>query len=246
MEAIYQKLRDKREKEIAQLSAKENKAGRAPMFKRGTWVMLKSIPKGKLGAPWVGPYRVLERIPPTLYKVRRKKWNKYREDVINVARLREFNPREALQDVSIVSEGVPAGVEVADSSIVEGGWGAFSTHLLGGTRVLGTFGGELIGRLEYQKRYPEGEAEYALPVDIGGQRMYVDASDPRTATWARYINAPGADEEANVEIQQEGQQLYVVTLRDIIAGEELLWTEGEPEMGIVGVGGTPTTTNLEV
>jgi hypothetical protein len=46
-----------------------------------------------------------------------------------------------------------------------------------------------------------------------------------------------------VDVQQEGQQLYVVTLRDIIAGEELLWNEGEPAAGVVGGKEIPTTTD---
>jgi hypothetical protein len=69
----------------------------------------------------------VERLSPTLYKVRRKKWGVYKEDVINVGRLKEFNPREEIIDVSEVGEGIPTGLELAKSSIPEAGWGVFTT-----------------------------------------------------------------------------------------------------------------------
>ena len=151
-------MTEKREAEINKLLEKESKASRTPLMDKGTWVMVKTIPKGKLGAPCSGPYRVVERLSPTLYKVRRKKWGVYKEDVINVGRLREFNPREEIMDVSEVGEGIPNGLELAKSSIPEAGWGVFTTRLTGVGRVLGTYDGEPIGQLEYKRRCPHGEA----------------------------------------------------------------------------------------
>ena len=234
MDEVYKRLTEKREAEINKLLAKESKATRTPLMDKGTWVMVKTIPKGKLGAPWSGPYRVVERLSPTLYKVRRKKWGVYKEDVINVGRLREFNPREEIMDVSEVAEGLPEGVELAKSSIPEAGWGVFATRLVGAGRVLGTYEGEPIGQLEYQRRYPHGESEYAVPFLMGEQKGYVDAVDPRTSGWARYINYPGPGETANVDVQYEGTQVYVVTLRELLVGEELLWEANEPPAGVLG------------
>ena len=234
MDEVYKRMTEKREAEINKLLEKESKASRTPLMEKGTWVMVKTIPKGKLGAPWSGPYRVVERLSPTLYKVRRKKWGVYKEDVINVGRLREFNPREEIMDVSEVGEGIPTGLELAKSSIPEAGWGVFTTRLTGAGRVLGVYEGEPIGRLEYKRRYPHGEAEYAVPFMMGDQEGYVDASDPRTSGWARYINYPGPGETSNVDVQYEGTQVYVVTLRELLVGEELLWEANEPPAGVLG------------
>jgi hypothetical protein len=78
------------------------------------------------------------------------------------------------------------------------------------------------------------EAEYAVPFLMGEQEGYVDASDPRTSGWARYINYPGPGETSNVDVQYEGTQVYVVTLRESLVGEELLWEANEPPAGVLG------------
>ena len=69
---------------------------------------------------------------------------------------------------------------------------------------------------------------------MGEQKGYVDAVDPRTSGWARYINYPGPGETANVDVQYEGTQVYVVTLRELLVGEELLWEANEPPAGVLG------------
>ena len=79
---------------------------------------------------------------------------------------------------------------------------------------------------------------------MGEQKGYVDAVDPRNSGWARYINCPGPGETANVDIEQEGTQLYVVALRDIIVGEELLWEANEPLAGVLG--GKKTSGNNKI
>jgi hypothetical protein len=168
----------------------------------------------------------------------------YKEDVVNVARLREFNPREHLQEVDGMMEDVPSGLEVAKATIPDAGWGVLTTWLTGRGRVLGTYEGELIGNLEYRRRYPEGGAEYVARVEMSGEQMYVDARDPRKSNWARFVNAPGPEERANVEVRGESGQLYVVTLRDILAGEELLWEDGGPDTGIVGGRGNSHNNKL--
>lgn len=114
---------------------------------------------------------------------------------------------------------VHSGIEVRASSIAGAGLGVFATKLLPRKAVLGRYCGEHLTQQQYDARYPDGElGEYVLQVS---KNLYVDARDPALSNWPRYINDPrgSSARRANVEFTRSGS---VRTLRDILAGEEIL------------------------
>ena len=98
-------------------------------------------------------------------------------------------------------------------------YGVFATKRLNKGSVVATYRGEAIDAAEYAVRYPDDRPRYVLGL---GRGRYLDASDPRRAGVARFINDPGPGRKPNVAIVTSRGKRLVRTLRTVLPGEELL------------------------
>ena len=89
---------------------------------------------------------------------------------------------------------------------------------------------------------------YCQPNDTHGMDAYkfevrrqgkvsfiIDATNPKQSSIARYVNAPLKFEDANCKFMQHNEQVYLVTVRKITKGEELLAWYGEHTSALVKV-----------
>ena len=96
---------------------------------------------------------------------------------------------------------------------------------------LGSYRGEKIGLKEKRRRYPNENAHYVLQLS---PRKFIDATDPRFAGFARWINDSG-DTAPNCEFVAVSGQVYIRALTHLVKGTELFvsygpsfdWNEGE-------------------
>lgn len=102
-------------------------------------------------------------------------------------------------------------------------YGAFAKRDIPTGTCLGQYKGETISKEERQRRYPHGDDRYVFGLPNG---RYVDAVDPRRANFARFVNCTGEGEEPNLEVIQDKGQLYLVTIRDVEKGDELVYDYG--------------------
>jgi len=130
-------------------------------------------------------------------------------------------------DVAGLQLDLPSSLRIKHSSIPGAGWGVFAARDLPIHTVLGTYDGEMLSRKEFLERYPDGDNPWAVELEIGGETMYVDASDPFKSNWARFANNPGPKEEPNCELHEVDGKLYLQTQRPMITGEEVLWDYGD-------------------
>lgn len=129
-------------------------------------------------------------------------------------------PRAAPAEGAGKSAGEGDAVMVGPSTIAGAGNGAFATRDIRRGEVLGVYAGEALSTAEYDARYPSGVAPYVL--DIGD--AWVDAADPRTSNWTRFINSPhGTRRRHNVAFSRGGA---VVATQRIRRGAELLVSYG--------------------
>jgi hypothetical protein len=112
-------------------------------------------------------------------------------------------------------------------------FGAFAKKRLRKGLVLGKYRGRMLGKAEYEAKYAPGDpARYTLEVR---PNLFIDAEDPREASFARFINDPGPNSRPNCAFHRSKDSVIVQTLRDILPGEELFvnygsqygWKEGE-------------------
>jgi len=124
---------------------------------------------------------------------------------------------------SILQAKVAQTIAIRPSTIPGAGLGAFALEALPANRVIGLYRGEVIDAQEFDRRYPhETLGEYVLQVS---KRTYVDARDPATSNWTRYINDGHVQGRnlCNVRFTSRGG---VRTKRFIHAGEELFISYG--------------------
>jgi transposase InsO family protein len=229
LDEIYARLIGKRELERAARSRRQEASAPPPEeFKEGDFVLIKIPKKGKLAPAWDGPWPVVEKITPLLYSVRRRKRGKLTLDTVNVGRLHRFHRRSRVYSVGGLPLGVPPGLVVDQSTIPGAGWGVISQREWPADHKLGTYEGEVLTEAQFADRYPDGTATYVVALQpVGGEQRYVDAVNPLTSNWARFMNAPGAHEEPNVMVDEVEGLLEVRTLRPIVVGEELVWDYGD-------------------
>ena len=63
----------------------------------------------------------------------------------------------------------------------------------------------------------------------------VNAGDPRTSNWLRYVNCARTPHELNVDALFCHGKVFYVTLRDVEAGEELMVYYGDSYAESLGV-----------
>ncbi|CAH1774723.1 unnamed protein product [Owenia fusiformis] len=113
----------------------------------------------------------------------------------------------------------PPEFMLTKSSIPGGGQGIFATVNIPAGVWLGPYDGERV----YQYRKVRLDAEYAFKVKVNSHvYMYIDAWNPRTSNWIRYINAALDMVQQNVEFLQCYDKIYYHTIKPIPAGTEVL------------------------
>jgi SET domain-containing protein len=85
-----------------------------------------------------------------------------------------------------------------------------------------------------QPQDTHGRNAYKFEVKRNGRVAFViDASDKRQSSIARYVNTPNVLKYANCEFVQHKEQIYLVTLRTVKSGEELLAWYGPHTLQLV-------------
>jgi hypothetical protein len=105
--------------------------------------------------------------------------------------------------------------------------GAFASRFLRGYIFLGEYTGAQFFSTEIGGWLTFKDASYVIEIERPGETTkYIDARDPSSGTnWTRYINTIRKHYDRsrlNVMFVQEFGRVYVWSLRDIYAGEELL------------------------
>jgi hypothetical protein len=217
-----ERLEKRRERQL-----RDHPGGADVIWKVGDWVFLRNRKLGKLCPRWSGPYPIVEIITSRVVLVRRKKWGKLRNDKISVENLKRFHKRDPIHSLDGMHYTPPPGLQIAQSTIEGAGWGVISTRAWPKGTKLGQYTGELIDQTELDQRYPgDTLATFVVETEMDGEKMFIDASDPRLSNWARFMNNHGTDEEPNVEVVDDRGQIFVRTLRRIVPGEELVWDYG--------------------
>ncbi len=185
----------------------------------GDYVLISVRARGKLSARWSGPFRVLEKLSPQLFKVYRKKYGKLVEDVMHAQKLQKFRMGDRLQDVQHLGFDEPRGLRVKKSTIDGVDWGVIATTEVPAGTDLGSYTGEHLSAAEFEERYPQGDAGFTLRVRAD---HYIDARDPFRSNWSRFVNQCGPQEATNVCWRRRGDELHLCTTSAIVPGEELL------------------------
>jgi len=101
----------------------------------------------------------------------------------------------------------------------------------------GTIIGEYIGRVISVKQSdtdPEIDARYLFHVNRRGRDdIVIDAGDPCTSAFTRYVNATFSDEQQNTAFFQWSERIFLKATRDIPANTELLTWYGDDTEDIV-------------
>jgi hypothetical protein len=111
-------------------------------------------------------------------------------------------------------------------------WGVFAKVKIKCGTMLGYYTGEILNTTQRKSKYGTTTPDYLFKL---GKGKFVDANDPRSATFSRWINSTGKGNTANVEFLHYGNRLLVRANRIIQANEELLcdygpsyeWKKGE-------------------
>jgi len=117
---------------------------------------------------------------------------------------------------------VPDFVRIGPSRIA--GLGAFATKPIRKNQVLGDYTGDVVD--------DDAEGDYVLAVQGYNDRgrkveVAIDAWNPHTSSWARYLNSVRGGAAPNCKFFINGDKISVRALRDIAVGEELLVDYGE-------------------
>ena len=228
MDKVNEQLSSVKEKGRAKRHAQVVADGPQVVFEEGDLVLIRRVKGAKLDPKWDGPWPVLRKITPSLYKVRRRKWGKLREDVVNMSRMCKFNMRDPPPNLEGLDLDTPPGLAVRESTIPDAGMGVISERNWPRGHRFGEYTGETITQSELDRRYPDGLCTYVVELEekVNGESRYVDALDLNYGNWARFMNAPGPSEEPNVRMEDHESRLIPVAIRDIVVGEELLWDYG--------------------
>ena len=113
----------------------------------------------------------------------------------------------------VESGKTPDFVRVLHSSLH--GFGVFAAIPLAPGTVVGHYQGTMT------RECPD-DRTFVMRVDLDdNDHFYIDARDPRTSNYTRYINDPGPFSTPNCHFMQDDLSVEVVTLRAIDADEEL-------------------------
>ena len=198
-------------------------------FPPGAWVMVKARKAGKLSSGWNGPFVVLGHTGLSTVRVRRKKWGKMANDVVNVNKLRLFKLSDQVQDPSALPLNLPAGLRIDTSTVPQTGWGILATSAIRAGTLLGRYKGEWLTAVAYHQRYPNDDPQFVVEAsDANGNPAYIDARDPTLSNWLRYVQCSGPNESPNCELRAggNGEDPTLISLRPIQPQEELLWEYG--------------------
>ena len=100
------------------------------------------------------------------------------------------------------------------------GVGAYARRSLPALTTLVEYTGENLTAAQHGARYPDPKQDrYSMQAS---DNLFIDAEDFRLSSWARYVNAPGPQEKANVRFVSLGDRVYIQTLMVVPEGEELL------------------------
>ena len=228
MDKVNEQLSAVKERGRAKRHAQVVASGPSVQFEEGDLVLIRRVKGAKLDPKWDGPWPVLRRITPSLYKVRRRKWGRLREDVVNISRMCVFNMQDPPPTVEGLDLDTPPGLAVCASTIPDAGMGVISERNWPRSHRFGEYAGETITQRELDRRYPDGLCTYVVQLEekVDGESRYVDALDLNYGNWARFMNAPGPNEEPNILMEEYEGRIIPVAIRDIVVGEELLWDYG--------------------
>lgn len=119
-------------------------------------------------------------------------------------------------------------IRIAPSTIPGGGEGAFAVdHIPKG--AIGTYRG-------VKKNNDNADMLYSWEIynydkngkPISEQPMHhLDASNPRYANWARWVNCGMKNRDNNMEVEQKFDKIYYIAKKDIAPGKELFIDYGE-------------------
>jgi len=109
------------------------------------------------------------------------------------------------------------------------GFGAFSRVELPSNTCIGEYIGVNIVDDEANP-----QSDYRFSVMNGFNVLYtIDAQDPQSSSWVRYINTSMTPKGANVRFYQHSKRIFVKTLRRIPVGTELLAYYGKEEVEFI-------------
>lgn len=119
-------------------------------------------------------------------------------------------------------------IRIAPSTIPQAGEGVFAVDPIpkgaegiykGVKRYEGTISGSRVNAL-----YSWDVYEYDPETGVSKNRktlLFVDAANPKTSNWTRYVNCGPTKKSNNVDVEQRYTDIYYMMKRDIKPGEEL-------------------------
>ena len=147
------------------------------------------------------------------------------------AKLSHVQQRRVLKDVIAILNDMNEQLEVKRSTIKgiakDSSAGVFAKKRLRKALVIGTYRGKDSGKDQYDLDHPGNRPRYVLETK---RNVFIDATDPRTASMGRFINDPGPSRKPNVAFVLSRGKILIQTLRLIMPGEELFVSYG-PEFG---------------
>ncbi len=107
---------------------------------------------------------------------------------------------------------------------VEKGWGVYARVQLAARTILTEYTGERLTHEEHEERYRKEGSRFGVTTERG----VIDARDWRTASWARYCNAPGPNESRNAAlVEGDDGRVFVRVTRVVHVGEEIMVNYGD-------------------
>ena len=103
------------------------------------------------------------------------------------------------------------------------GYGVFANRDLAPNSVLGQYTGVVLSRTDKELLSGGNLPCFVAQVD---NDTFLDAQDPRTSSFARYINHPGPHQHENVHFIAHDGAVYVVTTSDVSTGQQLFTDYG--------------------
>ena len=95
------------------------------------------------------------------------------------------------------------------------GLGVFAAMPLARGTVVGHYQGVMT------RECPD-DTTFVMRVDVDShEHFYIDARDPLTSNYTRYVNDPGPSCLPNCQFEQDDLRVQVVTIRAVLAYEEL-------------------------
>ena len=116
------------------------------------------------------------------------------------------------------------------STIPKAGWGVFATSFISKGTYLGYYQGKKIkSEKTFVKNVKSGRSDpsYAFDVHSGTSHFVLDATDPQSSNWTRYMNCSRSDQEENVLYADRDGMIKFYTTRAINPGTELMFYYGE-------------------